>query len=168
VAKSESNVEPIPFKKPGDKCNARMQRGGGYCMNGAGEGTDHPGFGRCRLHGGASPREEGVDGPADLFRVAGLDNIINLAETMTHDDQEYLMEVGTNALVVIRATIVAEMHKGGTTPKELNDLSMALQRVDKLLSDHPNEVAPGAALVNEDDGEMAALLDIEKAIKARG
>lgn len=38
------------------KCGARTkQREGGTCVLGAGWGTDHPGAGNCKLHGGATP-----------------------------------------------------------------------------------------------------------------
>jgi len=36
-------------------CGARTRRGS-LCQQPAGWGTDHPGEGRCKLHGGASPR----------------------------------------------------------------------------------------------------------------
>jgi len=116
------------------------------------------------LHGGLSPRDEGVDGPADLFRANGLGSIIDLAETMTHDDQEYLMEVGTNALTVIRAKVVARMNDPMVSDKSMNDLSMALTRLEKVLTDNPNEVKEGAAVTQEDDAEMARILNIQDAM----
>lgn len=42
------------------QCGART-RSGEPCRQAAGWGTDHPGVGRCKLHGGATPR--GVDSP---------------------------------------------------------------------------------------------------------
>jgi hypothetical protein len=39
-------------------CGART-RGGGHCRKGSGWGTDHPGQGRCKLHGGATPIKHG-------------------------------------------------------------------------------------------------------------
>lgn len=36
------------------RCAAKT-RGGGYCMQAPGWGTDHPGWGRCKLHGGSNP-----------------------------------------------------------------------------------------------------------------
>lgn len=116
------------------------------------------------MHGGLSPRDEGVDGPADLFRANGLGSIIDLAETMTHGDQEYLMEVGTNALTVIRAKIVSRMNDPLVSSKEMNDLSMALTRLEKVLKDNPNEVKQGDAVTKEDDAEMARILHIEDAM----
>jgi hypothetical protein len=114
------------------------------------------------LHGGLSPRDAGVDGPADLFTAIGLGAIIDLAETMTHDDQEYLMSVGTNALTVIRAKIIAKLNDTDRAAKEMNDLTMALSRVEKVLADNPNEVKAGDAEAAEDDkNELARVLNIE-------
>jgi len=36
-------------------CGARKKQGEGTCQQTAGWGTDHPGFGRCKLHGGCTP-----------------------------------------------------------------------------------------------------------------
>jgi hypothetical protein len=41
-------------KKPTKQCGAKT-RSGGSCGNSAGMGTDHVGFGRCKLHGGNTP-----------------------------------------------------------------------------------------------------------------
>lgn len=37
-----------------DKCGAKKRKGGGSCGQTAGWGTDHPGVGPCKLHGGAT------------------------------------------------------------------------------------------------------------------
>lgn len=41
--------------RKGPLCGGRKHQGGGTCTQPAGWGTDHPGFGRCKLHAGASP-----------------------------------------------------------------------------------------------------------------
>jgi len=137
--------EVIPFMPPQRYCNARLRRGEGYCQADAGAGTNHTGVGRCRLHGGLSPQSDLPDGPKDLFRAVGLDSIINLAEVMTHDDQEYLEEVAINALVVTKAGIAARMQDPLISAKELADLTMALTRVDTLLRKSLNDEDPDAA-----------------------
>ena len=157
----DAELYELPLRSPTAACNARLARGTGYCKNAAGLGTEHPAFGRCKLHGGLSPRDQGGDGPADLFRANGLGGIIDLAETMTRDDQEYLADVGTNALTVIRAKIVARMNAVDVMPKELNDLSMALARLEKILKDNPNEVQEGDEKPAEEEGEMARILQIK-------
>lgn len=45
----------MPPKKASPKCKAKTKATGAPCRNEAGERTDHPGKGRCWLHGGASP-----------------------------------------------------------------------------------------------------------------
>ena len=41
--------------QPGGLCGARKKNGSGTCTMAAGWGTEHYGYGRCKLHGGASP-----------------------------------------------------------------------------------------------------------------
>lgn len=43
-----------PAAKPA-LCGAKRKQGGGTCKHEAGWGTDHPGHGKCKLHGGATP-----------------------------------------------------------------------------------------------------------------
>jgi hypothetical protein len=40
-------------------CGARKKQGEGVCTQAAGWGTDHPGEGRCKLHGGKNPIKHG-------------------------------------------------------------------------------------------------------------
>jgi len=163
-SKSVPADDRLPFLRPTVLCNARQARADGYCEKPAGDGTPHPGIGRCRLHGGLSPQHQGVDGPAELFRVAGLDAIINLAETMTRDDQEYLMDVGTNSMVVIRSGILAKLAEPMIAPKEMNDLTMALSRIDTLISKYPNNDNPDSGPNSPDvalDEEMARLAALD-------
>jgi hypothetical protein len=49
------------------RCGAIKRQGEGECQQPAGWGTDHPGTGRCKLHGGASP-----SGPESARYVHGL------------------------------------------------------------------------------------------------
>ena len=39
---------------PNPHCGATLKSGAGTCGHKAGWGTDHPGFGQCKLHGGAT------------------------------------------------------------------------------------------------------------------
>jgi hypothetical protein len=86
-----------------------------------------------------------------MFRALGLGPIIEAAETMTGDDQEYLFHVGNNGLVITRAGIVARMQSPDISPKELADLSMALQRISNELAKHTNEDDPDAGANTPDD-----------------
>lgn len=47
-------IDSLPVKAPTKYCNARHGRG--YCENPAGFGTNHPGIGRCKHHGGNAGR----------------------------------------------------------------------------------------------------------------
>lgn len=52
---------PTSFNDDSQWCNARKRQGDGNCHRPAGWGTDHPGVGKCKLHGGM------LNGP----RIAG-------------------------------------------------------------------------------------------------
>ncbi|RLB68247.1 MAG: hypothetical protein DRH08_01500 [Deltaproteobacteria bacterium] len=154
----------IPFRTAGATCNARLQRSDGvYCENPAGADTDHPGTGRCRIHGGYTG-DIHTDGPEDLYREAGLDGIIDLAESMAQGDQEYLMEVGNNALVVTRSGILGRLNDPTLTPKELNDLTSALTRVDNMIAKHPIIDKPAEEFASK---EATDELERLRAIKAQ-
>ena len=47
-------VVELPKIAPGKTCNARNKAHTKHCARPAGWGTDHPGVGRCKLHGGSS------------------------------------------------------------------------------------------------------------------
>lgn len=52
VKSPPSDIGPV---KPDTHCNAALRAAGKLCGQRAGWGTDHPGIGRCKKHGGASP-----------------------------------------------------------------------------------------------------------------
>lgn len=49
-----TNEKTLAKIEPDYHCNARTKGRTAYCSNRAGFGTDHPGEGRCKLHGGSS------------------------------------------------------------------------------------------------------------------
>lgn len=49
----------------GAKCGGKLRQGGGTCTQPAGWGTDHAGFGKCKLHGGRSPSGEAAAAKAE-------------------------------------------------------------------------------------------------------
>jgi len=55
-AKSESERKP---REPEAICGATSKRNGSPCRHPAGLRTDHPGSGRCYLHGGLTPAPKG-------------------------------------------------------------------------------------------------------------
>lgn len=79
---------------PNPHCGATLKRGDGTCGHQAGWGTDHPGHGNCKLHGGATPtgkkhakqlRQEAWDRILTLTdpALARLAQLIDGAETDT-------------------------------------------------------------------------------------
>lgn len=64
--KGEGEVDPMAKCHPMAKCGAKTRRGS-PCDRDAGWGTSHPGVGRCRFHGGASPQAE-MSGLVELAR----------------------------------------------------------------------------------------------------
>lgn len=52
ISTKPSDKGPV---EPDTKCNAALRSRGKLCGQPAGWGTDHPGIGRCKKHGGASP-----------------------------------------------------------------------------------------------------------------
>ena len=51
-------MSDLESKPADDYCNARKTDGSGYCRHEAGWGTDHPGHGRCKFHGGSTQAQE--------------------------------------------------------------------------------------------------------------
>lgn len=51
-------TNPLDPKEPNEYCNGRKTDGSGYCQHEAGWGTDHPGVGRCKFHGGSTENYE--------------------------------------------------------------------------------------------------------------
>lgn len=156
----------LPPMEPGATCNARLARSAGYCDNPAGAATNHEGTGRCWLHGGLGGRKP--RDPIKMFRASGLGPIIDMAEQMTHDDQEYLYEVSNSALVVSRAAIVARMQDPNVSAKELSDLTMAMSRIDTILSklplDEDPDRAPNSGKASALDEEAQRLVELEKTL----
>src|SRR5262249_32735892 len=80
------------------KCGARRKQGAGTCRQAAGWKTDHPGVGRCKLHGGGTPTKHGLYSKIkrktlhEALKAAlddsvslALDNEIRLLRAMVND-----------------------------------------------------------------------------------
>src|SRR6056297_3141188 len=65
---SDENKENKELKQVNDEnnlrdyeiCGAKTKKDGSPCQKPAGWGTDHPGVGKCKLHGGATPVKHGL------------------------------------------------------------------------------------------------------------
>lgn len=151
---SEDNVIEFPLKSPDLLCNHRLARQAGYCRNKAGAGSDHLGYGRCKVH------QEGKDGNReDLLKVLGLSQLITTAEIMTRDDQEYLYHVSNNALVIQRAKVIKAMDSSIISPKERKELVETVAKIDAILSKQTIEIKGEGenAVSAEDAAELARI-----------
>lgn len=80
------DTEDRPKREPDEYCNARKTGGEGYCQHEAGWGTDHPGAGRCKFHGGNTPNQE--KGLVEQLEDAAEDASIALRLRIKHVRQE--------------------------------------------------------------------------------
>jgi hypothetical protein len=97
-------IGPVPL------CGAKRRQGEGTCRKPAGAGTDHPGVGRCRLHGGCTPSH----------RRAGQDRRIEEgARTMLERENLVPVDNPLQQLQMLAAEVVAWKDILGTKVEEL-------------------------------------------------
>lgn len=114
VNKKTGNLQP-PKKDATDTCNAR--RGDTYCKQPAGSGTDHPGEGRCKFHGGCSTGPKKAQFAASEFlnqsilkkfesissedptAPANMDNEINVLRTYFYEHLKKCIDENKNPTV---------------------------------------------------------------------
>jgi hypothetical protein len=139
----------------GPRCNAKRQRGkDGFCQQPAGLGTNHQGEGRCHIHGG-----RGEKGHEAVPELSGQVKHLSVA------DAEALFSMGTTAMVLARARLMQRLlHVDALTTKEISDLTMSVQRLDKVLGQHPDfddpDAVPNTPATSLDD-ELARLVALE-------
>jgi hypothetical protein len=95
--------EPIA---PDRYCNARTRNGGRdqqLCRHEAGWGTDHPGIGRCKLHGGATPVRHGLYSQVTAHRLA--DRLARFRQ-----DEQQLLDLREQ--IALQAAIILEYLAG--------------------------------------------------------
>lgn len=68
-------------------CGAKKKQGEGTCGRPAGWGTDHAGWGRCKLHGGSS-----ADGKKGALRLAAQDAVVTYGLAREIDPHSALLE----------------------------------------------------------------------------
>jgi hypothetical protein len=90
------------------RCGAKKKQGPGHCTQVAGWGTDHPGVGRCKLHGGKTPNGEKAGKRELVEREA--QRMVALAGT-DQDPIEHLLEALHHAAALERVwgTMVSEL-----------------------------------------------------------
>lgn len=105
-------------------CNAPRAKEGTFCTLSAGKGTDHPGTGHCHLHGGGKATENArKHAPFLEAQARGL----------SMADMESLYDMSNKGLVLARALAVQRLIHGQPSSREASDLTMAIQRIDKVL-----------------------------------
>lgn len=95
------------------KCGAKT-RGGAKCKNPAGQGTDHVGTGKCRLHGGAS--KGAPKGNQNAVKHGIYSRFFSQEEL---DEAKQMQGSIENELAIARLQLfrlLQEQHKAGNTP----------------------------------------------------
>lgn len=103
------------------RCGAR-KRGGGTCGQAAGWGTSHPGIGRCKLHGGATPDHVAAaqrEAAAEVVAAYGLPRAIDPHDALLEEVHR------TAGHVAWLGAIVAELQT-----------EHMVRGVTKIVSDH--------------------------------
>lgn len=98
--------KPRPNRR---RCGAKLRRKSAKCQHEAGWGTDHPGYGRCKLHGGASP--SGNAAAARLEAQQFMDAGESLRQVEPIDAMLYTVQRGSAIAVYCRRR-VATLEEG--------------------------------------------------------
>lgn len=131
----QTAAPPIPKIRGPVFCGSRRKQGDTDCRRPAGWGTSHPGWGRCKLHGGASPNHgisaqmAQAQAQAQLFGVPReVDPITGMLETY-HSTMGMLDAIEAMCMQLLPAEVVWGITKekrvgeeggddGGLTPTE--------------------------------------------------
>lgn len=119
------DTEEMPMRDPDEYCNARKTDGDGYCKHEAGWGTDHPGRGRCKFHGGSTPNQE--KGIIAELEEAAEDASMALRLQIKHvleDAKDPDTEVDTQDLVRLAREI---LDRTPTAPNRAEDVNQTVE-----------------------------------------
>lgn len=83
-------------------CDATT-RAGTPCRRPAGWGTEHPGTGRCKLHGGASTGPKDLRGNKNALKTGEHEAI--WLDALDDDEQQLVQQIPTEALELVRDAI---------------------------------------------------------------
>ena len=142
-------------------CNAPLQsrnNKGKFCKKQAGEGTTHLGEGHCFMHGGEKAVER-KKSHAPFLEAA--------ARGLSTDELENLYDMSNRGLILARAMAVQRLVNPNVSSKEASDLTMAIQRIDKVLESFPvggdddPDAAPNSGDVSPLDAEYQRLVELE-------
>lgn len=141
----------LPVKKEPDQlCNARLRYKDGYCTRPAGDGTEHPGTGRCREHGGSS-----LGRPRVTFSPTEFDenDILKRLETIVESDPSSIAIVD-NEITMLRSVFYRYMktcndqeHKL-PNPADLKKFTDALAKMLEIKSKLDSRSTPKTQITN--------------------
>lgn len=129
---------PVTPIHDGRYCGAKKKQGEGCCMQAAGWGTDHPGVGRCKLHGGCAPSSRVAAVEQQARRELARLNVAPVADPLSALAQiagEVLAWKDTIAGKVNELTSLRYSTEGGEQLRsEVALFERALDRCEKFLT----------------------------------
>lgn len=117
----------VPLNAKGQPiCGAANKRDGSPCQMSAGHGTDHPGFGTCKFHGGALPEHQSTAARQEVLAIVDEKKALGLVEPDADPDEVMMQEVGrAKAAVEYFDGVVKEM----TDDPEVDPAGARFQKV---------------------------------------
>ena len=117
------------------RCGAK-KRSGGTCQNFAGQATDHPGYGQCSRHGGATE-----SGRKSASRQKALDTARRYAITEVAIDPMEAMLSAIRLAAGIRQSYLVEMTEvdAAKDPEKYERLRLALRQANRELAQTSGE-----------------------------
>lgn len=108
----DGHDEPMVVTAGRAVCGAKKRQGEGFCTQPAGWGTDHTGFGRCKLHGGRTPTQS--KRAAVLAVQAAHSAAGHFGQQLTIDPHEALLTLVREAYgnVTFLRSLVQELESG--------------------------------------------------------
>lgn len=161
-------------------CGARKRSNGEPCQLPAGWGTDHPGEGRCKLHGGASTGPKDQRGNKNARKHGAYETV--LRNQLNDNEKELFDGVSDqcdlrNELRVLRFKLARLLNpverqtvvgtKAGAEVVMLEVDEATKSRVIAELCGEIRKIVKDMQAIGEDDGSLDQLLDLVAQIRAR-
>ncbi|HEU4976235.1 MAG TPA: hypothetical protein VFT50_14170 [Baekduia sp.] len=172
--------KPKPRKGPNrPRCGARTnaKREGRPCRREAGWGTDHPGYGNCKLHGGNSPNGRlhaiKLEARAEAAKAVGVvpedlspDTALNVCLRLAAGEVEYLT-AKVESLSEDEAIVTSRKTK--TRPRKLRDGESATETVQETTTSTDAQLHPWIRARQEAMDRLAryALMSIQAGLAER-
>ena len=140
----------LPVKREPDQlCNARLRYKDGYCTRPAGDGTDHPGTGRCKEHGGKN-----LGRPRVTFVASEFDgsDILKRLEAVVESDPNSIALVD-NEVTMLRSVFYRYMKNCSEAgnklpnPGDLKKFTDALAKMLEIKAKLEHRSAPKTQII---------------------